>query len=787
MSRNILGSTIGSDPSFVKSIEEGGTSASTYIQASQQLNYPLKETIGFAQGPAPLDPNGYVPSNMIPSVILTRTGVQISGPLTIGIGLQGTYTIANYDSSKTYTVSAISGSASISGNTITYTAPLQTGSSGIVVNGVTTFITVIDPADNPQVSGPSSLLENQVGSYTITNYDPNSVYNVSISQGSASQSNGTITVTAPPGDGIHNVNITLSVNSLQIVITVQAPPVAVITGPTSFPINTSQTFTISNYTPPCTYNVSVTGGTYTRSGATITYTAPSTVGNYSLNVNGTVYAFATTLPTINQPSIVSPVNASTNLGPTVNFTGSAFSISSGSDTQRASNWQLATDPGFTSVIQSSYNDSTNLTTWGVNNLAANTTFYVRVQYIGNSGSLSSYSNAVLFSTKVSYIASVVVSSFLTDSGFTTPEAISLNAQGNLLAVGNYHYNPTGTSNTLTVGIVRIYSRNGAGWTQISTINSPLGTGSSFGVVVKFNPQGNYLVVGASGENSNTGACYLYNSTDAGNTWSQVNRFAPPGSVSSTNNYFGSRCDLSDDGSVVSFSSPFGSQNNGCVVVISAANTQNYVVRTIIGSASYNYFGANHCINSTGSMICIAAPFQNQQADNNSGGDGFVYVYSFVNGSWQYYSSFSSSDNGGPSGGNFGNSLNFNSSNNIIAVGAPKENNQTGAVYFYNISGGFISKITGSQSGINFGNFLDVSDNLVLFVSDNRQNGNAQNTGFVNIYQSSNNGNSWNFIRSIAPPTNQISFGTSVVCDNAGSIAACFSQNTSGQIYLDTMS
>lgn len=763
MSRYILGNTIGSDPSFVKSIEEGGTSASTYNQASQELNYPLKETIGFAQGPAPLDPNGYVPSNMIPTIILTRTGVQISGPLTIGIGLQGTYTITNYDSTKTYTVSAVSGTATISGNTITYTAPLQTGSSGIVVNGVTTFITVIDPANNPQVSGPTSLLENQTGTYTITNYDPNSVYNVTISQGFASQSNGTITVTAPPGDGIHNINVTLSVNSLQLVITVQAPPVPTISGPTSFPINTAQTFTITNYTAPCTYNVSVSAGTFTRSGANISYTAPNAVGNYTITVNGSVYSFSTTLPAINQPSVVSPVNAATNLGPTVNFTASAFSISSGSDTQRASNWQLATDPGFTNVIQSTYNDSTNLTTWGVNNLAANTTFYIRVQYIGNSGSLSPYSNATVFSTKVSYTPTQIVSrisSNVANGSFGI--SVSLNAAGTVALVGS-------NSENSNVGAAYVFTTSdGVNWTQAARLSSGVSS-SNYGYCVSLNGQGNVAAVGANLE----GALYIYNSSNS-STWNLAAKISSFGT-----SYFAQSVSLNSQGNIILIGSIGENSYTGAAYIYSTSNgtSWNQVAR-ITSNVSGSDFGASVSLNLQGNIAIIGADSENSNA-------GAAYIYSTPDGTnWNQIARLSS--NVANSG--FGRSVSMNAQGNVVIIGASGLVTAPGSAYIYSTPNGtawnLVSQLFSNLAcQISIGQFVSINaQGNIALVGARDENSYA---GAVYILSTADGVNWTQNVRLSSNIANS-SFGASVALNaqgNLGMIGAFGENSTAGAAYI----
>ena len=102
------------------------------------------------------------------------------------------------------------------------------------------------------------------------------------------------------------------------------------------------------------------------------------------------------------PSITAPANNATNQGPNVSFTGSSFTVNTGSETHLSTDWEVATDAGFTSIVKSSYNDTVNKTTWTANSLAVNTTFYARVRYKGATIGLSAWSSTIIFTTKQSY-------------------------------------------------------------------------------------------------------------------------------------------------------------------------------------------------------------------------------------------------------------------------------------------------------------------------------------------------------------------------------------------------
>lgn len=117
----------------------------------------------------------------------------------------------------------------------------------------------------------------------------------------------------------------------------------------------------------------------------------------------------------NTPSITAPTEAQTGRDRNTPLTGDAFSDDNPSDTHQASQWQVATDSGFSNVVWDSGTDTTNKTSTTVNTsngtfagvlsgltkLAMNTTYYVRVRYQDNNDAWSDYSTGVSFVTWVS--------------------------------------------------------------------------------------------------------------------------------------------------------------------------------------------------------------------------------------------------------------------------------------------------------------------------------------------------------------------------------------------------
>lgn len=89
----------------------------------------------------------------------TSSGVTVFGTLTISVALSTTLTITNYDSATTYSVSATAGTATITGDTITYTAGDTEGSVTLTITAgaVTRDITLtIDPLPQSFIPTPAT-------------------------------------------------------------------------------------------------------------------------------------------------------------------------------------------------------------------------------------------------------------------------------------------------------------------------------------------------------------------------------------------------------------------------------------------------------------------------------------------------------------------------------------------------------------------------------------------------------------------------------------------------------
>lgn len=212
---------------------------------------------------------------------------------------------------------------------------------------------------------------------------------------------------------------------------------------------TTVTFVITDYDMFKNYTVNVSAGTVSRNGDTITYVAPVSAQNVTLNINGRAIQFAVLAGVPKKPTIIVPTNGATGTNTTLSFQASAFDYVGTPDTHASSDWQVATDAAFTTVVQSSMASTTNKTTWtpaAFNNL---TTYYVRVRYRGASGNVSAWSDTSTFTTQN-----------LAPPVLTLNASVSGQAQaGFFQQIGTY----TGTITSLTVltGPTAVTYSNGA--------------------------------------------------------------------------------------------------------------------------------------------------------------------------------------------------------------------------------------------------------------------------------------------------------------------------------------
>lgn len=455
-----------------------------------------------------------------------------------------------------------------------------------------------------------------------------------------------------------------------------------ITGPLSLSINQVQAYTITDYDIGTTYTLAAIGGSISRTTSTITYTAPGVTGAGGFTINGKSFniAIGATLP--NTPSISSPSTGSTGLLSSVIFTGTAFSMLSGSDTHEGSDWQVATDAGFTSIVSQVVDDITNKTSWTVVSLLPNTTYYARVRYKGAIYGYSSWSSTVNFTTKSVFTPTIGESTIVgtpRDTADYFGRDVAMNDVGTLLVIGAdgaaLSTNPSDKS-----GGVFIYSKSGGSYIQDVKLEKSI-AGGNFGYSVAVSSDGTRIAIGQIAANtsgvSSAGVVYIYSKVSG--SWIKEATLSDPAKISG--NSFGNSLDLDATGTRVVIggylTNTSGLIDTGAAFVFTRTDT-NWVLEQTLNTfplIANAYFGYSVAIDSGGNRIVVSAPYENKTTSPAAASRGYIYIYSRSGVSWTQEAKVSdgatNSDNE-----HYGESVDIDSTGTRIVLSIPFYNGLT---------------------------------------------------------------------------------------------------------------
>ena len=295
-------------------------------------------------------------------------------------------------------------------------------------------------------------------------------------------------------------------------------------------------------------------------------------------------------------------------------------------------------------------------------------------------------------------------------------AVSLSDDGNTLAVGARFEDSNakgidgaqeaGADNS---GAVYVFSRNSTGiWSQQSYIKaSNSGAGDQFGFSVSLSTNGNSLVVGAIGEDSNakgvggdqdntdannSGVVYFFTRSSTG-TWSQQAYIKA--SNSGAGDEFGYAVSISGDGNSlvvgatgedsnakgIDGAEEASADNSGAVYVFTRSSTGTWSQKSYIKASNtdeFDEFGFSVSLSDDGNTLAVSARFEDSNAEGIDGeqeagadNSGAVYVFNRSStGTWSQQAYVKASNTG--AGDEFGNSVSLSADGNSLAVGAIKE-------------------------------------------------------------------------------------------------------------------
>lgn len=304
------------------------------------------------------------------------------------------------------------------------------------------------------------------------------------------------------------------------------------------------------------------------------------------------------------------------------------------------------------------------------------------------------------------------------------------------------------------------------WTQ--TGSSLLGTsvGDNFGTAVAMSSAGDIIAIGApnsdaNGLDSGQVKVFLWNGTSWAQRGANLNGqpLSPllpvPGAPAGTPNqqfssYFGSSISLDETGNILAIGSP-GFSNNG-IVYSGRVDTYEWNDGTstwasrgsfLQGTNTGQAFGAKVALNSDGTRLAVSSPGDSTLSTES----GNVRIYSWSGTAWTQIGSINAT-----SGANdrSGSAIAFNSSGNILAIGAYEYDSalgtDSGIVKVYQQSGTNWIQIGGNLFGTNvgeenFGYSLDLnSDGNVLAIGARKESTIGERYGSVRVYTW--NGTNW---------------------------------------------
>lgn len=289
--------------------------------------------------------------------------------------------------------------------------------------------------------------------------------------------------------------------------------------------------------------------------------------------------------------------------------------------------------------------------------------------------------------------------------------LSIALSGDLLAAGA-PYDDDGT--TVDEGSVAIFERNRGGansWGTVDTIKAALGGSNDlFGCAVAF--AGDFLAVGAKGDDSWRGSAYLYerNRTDT-NAWGYVGRRVA--SDGAADDQFGAS--VAGDGSVLAIGAPGENLAEGAIYILErhagGTNAWGQIKRSAASGSKSDGLGTS--IGVAGDLIVSGAPF-----DSTSRGCAYIFERNQggTNG-WGEARTLVASD--GASADLFGTSV--GAGGDVILVSAPGDASSRGAAYIFerNAGGanlwGQVRKLTASDgaAGDKFGASVAISGSLAI--------------------------------------------------------------------------
>ena len=359
----------------------------------------------------------------------------------------------------------------LSAKQLQMTSPLAAGARVLFVNNEEVSASA---AIDVTLDGPALVYAGSSNTFTITNFDSSSTYEVATSVGTITRAKDVLTLVIPAGQAAGTLDLSVTRDGVKknrkVAIGAAAIMAPQITSPfngatgvsfepnivassftvypadydthvqTRWQIATASTFAAGSLVLDLTTADHLTAIALTsiakrldpakRYYVRAQYVGQSLTGSWS----STVY-FNTAAIYVRKPSVVSPMDGADKVSLSFTFQASAFSVAGGADEHLASRWQLSLYPDFRNVVEDTGWSTTQLVQYKpVAAMLKGTPHYVRMAQKGKTAGESEWSATVSFSTAAPLAGTVTA---LTSGGSPRRDLTVTGLAGALWALGGY--------------------------------------------------------------------------------------------------------------------------------------------------------------------------------------------------------------------------------------------------------------------------------------------------------------------------------------------------------------
>ena len=311
---------------------------------------------------------------------------------------------------------------------------------------------------------------------------------------------------------------------------------------------------------------------------------------------------------------------------------------------------------------------------------------------------------------------------------------------------------------VSVGSAYVFAKTDDSWIQQARLNADeLNMKEQLGTSVIISGEGTTAVIGAVGDDNNTGSTYVFNRTDG--SWSQQAKLTAadrmPGDT------FGRSVALSSDATTAVIGAPGDNGPNdgksaGAAYVFNQTDGSWSQETKLLASDrnSGDVFGRFTSLSNDGATTVVSADFDDNQNGENAGA---AYVFTQTNDSWNQETKLVPTD--GNSGDNFG-LVELSSDGKVLLVGALNHKNGAGSAYIFNQTDGSWSQesklsAADGDGGNKFGGWVSLSDNgtdaLIGAPFDDDPNG--EKSGSVYVFSSLDTSESVEITEPLIEPSN----------------------------------